>query len=110
MAEVTVTINGREYQVGCDDGQEEHLKKLSHFIDKKMDDLAGSLGQIGDARLLVMASLLVADELSDAYRQLETLEAGNDGEASGPAETAMGATLDACAQRIEDIATRLEGV
>jgi hypothetical protein len=48
--------------------------------------------------------------LSDAYRQLETLEAGNDGEASGSAEKAMGATLDACAQRIENIATRLEGV
>ena len=110
MAEVTVTINGREYQVACDDGQEAHLQKLSRFVDKKIADLAGSLGQIGDARLLVMASLLVADELSDAYRQLETLEAGNDGEASGPAETAMGATLDACAQRIEDIATRLEGV
>ncbi len=110
MAEVSVTINGREYQVACDDGQEEQLQKLSRFVDKKVADLAGSLGQIGDARLLVMASLLVADELSDAYRQLETLEAGNDGEASGPAETAMGATLDACAQRIEDIATRLEGV
>ncbi|MEE9480685.1 MAG: cell division protein ZapA [Kiloniellales bacterium] len=110
MAEVTVTINGREYQVACDDGQEEHLQKLSRFVDKKMGDLAGSLGQIGDARLLVMASLLVADELSDAYRQLETLEAGNDGEASGSAEKAMGPTLDACAQRIEDIATRLEGV
>ena len=109
MAEVTVTINGREYQVACDDGQEEHLQKLSHFVDKKIADLAGSLGQIGDARLLVMASLLVADELSDAYRQLETLEAGNDGEASGPGAMATSAALDACAQRIEDIATRLEG-
>ena len=110
MAEVTVTINGREYQVACDDGQEEHLQKLSLFVDKKMGDLAGSLGQIGDARLLVMTSLLVADELSDAYRQLEILEAGSDGAASGPAEKAPAVALDACAQRIEDLATRLEGV
>ena len=61
MPELTVEINGREYQVACDDGQEEHLTKLARFVDKKMGELVGAVGQIGDARLLVMTGLLIAD-------------------------------------------------
>jgi cell division protein ZapA len=64
MPELTVEINGREYQVACDDGQEEHLTKLARYVDTKMGELVGAVGQIGDARLLVMTGLLIADELS----------------------------------------------
>ncbi len=107
MPELTVEINGREYQVACDDGQEEHLTKLAHYVDTKMGELVGAVGQIGDARLLVMISLLIADELSDAYQQLESFdsEAGGDGKAS---HAAMTSALEVCAQRIESIAARFE--
>jgi cell division protein ZapA len=107
MPELTVEINGRDYQVACDDGQEEHLTSLARYVDKKMGELVGSVGQIGDARLLVMTSLLIADELSDAYKQLESFDAesGDDGKAS---HDAMTSALEACAQRIESIAARFE--
>ncbi|MDX1421975.1 MAG: cell division protein ZapA [Kiloniellales bacterium] len=107
MPELTVTINGREYQVACDDGQEDHLSKLARYIDAKMGELVGAVGQIGDARLLVMTSLLIADELSDAYKQLESFDAesGDDGKSS---HAAMTSALEACAQRIENIAARIE--
>jgi cell division protein ZapA len=107
MPELTVTINGREYQVACDDGQEEHLSKLGRFVDSKMVELVGAVGQIGDARLLVMTSLLIADELADAYQQLESFdaEAGGDGKSS---HSAMTSALETCAQRIENIAARFE--
>ncbi len=107
MPELTVEINGRDYQVACDDGQEEHLTKLARYVDKKMGELVSSVGQIGDARLLVMTSLLIADELSDAYQQLEAFdaEAGGDGQES---HAAMTSALEACAQRIESIAARFE--
>lgn len=107
MPELTVEINGREYQVACDDGQEEHLTKLARYVDTKMGELVGAVGQIGDARLLVMISLLIADELSDAYKQLESFdsEAGGDGKAS---HAAMTSALEVCAQRIESIAARFE--
>jgi cell division protein ZapA len=107
MPELTVEINGREYQVACDDGQEEHLTKLARYVDKKMDELVGAVGQIGDARLLVMTGLLIADELSDAYRQLESFDAevGDDGKSS---RAAMTSALEVCAQRIEVIAARFE--
>ena len=113
MSELNVTINGRDYLVGCDDGQEDQLHKLAHYVDLKVAEMTSTLGQIGDARLLVMASLMIADELSDAYRQIETLDAG---EAAPPppsaeessTEDSVAATLESCAQRIEDIASRLE--
>ena len=63
-------------QIACDDGQEAHLKRLGNYIDKRIAELVASVGQIGDARLLVMASLLIADEMSDAYSRLEAAEDG----------------------------------
>ena len=66
MALVTVTINGRDYEIACDDGQEAHLSRLGTYVDKRIGELVAAVGQVGGARLLVMASLLLADELSDA--------------------------------------------
>lgn len=108
MAETTVTINGREYQVACDDGQEAHLAKLARYVDKKVADLTASVGQIGDTRLLVMASLLIADELSDAYKQLEAFGAGREQGGHQADPEAMASALEACVKRIDDIAARLE--
>ena len=61
MAQVDVAINGKSYRIACDDGQEEHLLQLAAFVDQRVQELAASVGQIGDARLLVMASLLISD-------------------------------------------------
>ena len=72
MAQVTVTINDRDYEIACDDGQENHLIKLSQFVDKRLRKLTDAIGQVGDARLLVMASLLLADELSEVYTELDS--------------------------------------
>ena len=77
MAHVAVRINGRAYQVACEDGQEEHLEKLAAYIDQRVGELVREVGQVGDARLLVMASLIIADELADAYDELEELRAAN---------------------------------
>ena len=107
MPELTVTINGREYQVACDDGQEEHLTKLARYVDTKMGELVGAVGQIGDARLLVMTGLLIVDELSDAYRQLEAFDRESAGNGED-AQQAMTTALQTCAQRIETIAARFE--
>jgi cell division protein ZapA len=77
MAQVSVRINGRHYQVACEDGQEAHLQKLAAYIDERVAELVRDVGQVGDARLLVMASLLIADELADAYDELEELRGLN---------------------------------
>ncbi len=61
MAQVSVEINGRKYQIACDDGQEAHLKRLGDYIDNRVQELIAGVGQVGDERLLVMVSLLFAD-------------------------------------------------
>ena len=109
MAQVSVIINGRKYQVACDDGQEAHLSRLADYVDKRVGELVAAVGQVGDARLLVMATLLVADELSDAYAELEVLKAdGANGTERLAAEESLGATMETLARRIVDVAETLE--
>lgn len=117
MAQVSVTINGRAYQIACDDGQEEHLRQLAGYIDRRVSELVAAMGQIGDMRLLVMVSLLIADELSEVTKQLdqsgkqldEAKRASEDAlsRASRGEEKAASA-LEGIAARIEDIAAKLE--
>ena len=70
MSQVEITINGRQYRVACEDGQETHLTNLAAYFDGKMTSLINEVGQIGDTSLMVMAGLLVADELSDVNQEL----------------------------------------
>ena len=71
MSQVEITINGRQYRVSCEDGQEEHLTELAKYFDGKMHGLIEEVGQIGDTSLMVMAGLLIADELADAKQELD---------------------------------------
>jgi len=109
MAQVAVTINGRKYQIACDDGQEAHLTRLGSYVDKRVNELVAAVGQVGDARLLVMASLLVADELSDVYAEVEALRSTDtDAPERRAAEESLGQQMEILAERIENIADRLE--
>ena len=109
MAQITVTINGREYEIACDDGQEAHLIHLAEFVDQRVQELIAAVGQVGDARLLVMANLLVADELSEACTELDAMR--NEGRAGAVADSMVGlnlADLDQLASRIEKIAESIQ--
>jgi len=75
MGQVTITLNSRTYRLECDDGEERHLQMLAEHVRKHVDNLTGRFGQAGDDRLILMAGLLVADELSEARRQLDDLNA-----------------------------------
>lgn len=109
MAQVSVEINGRKYQISCDDGQEAHLARLGTYVDNRIGELVAAVGQIGDARLLVMVSLLVADELSDAYAELEVARSADDGaSAMLLAEEKLSEKMDGLAGRIESIAESVE--
>jgi len=65
MAKVNITVNGRRYALGCDDGEEERLLVLGQKLDSRIKELANQFGQIGDLRLLVMAGITMMDELED---------------------------------------------
>lgn len=114
MSQISIAINGRDYSIVCDDGQEEHLSRLADYLDKRVAELVDSVGQIGDARLLLMVGLLIADELSDAYAELAGSHA--DAPAGAPSrerESArlaedMAVIIESASRRIEAIAARLE--
>jgi|TARA_B110000438_G_C15341905_1_gene448278 cell division protein ZapA len=104
MAQVDVAINGKSYRIACDDGQEDHLLQLAAFVDQRIQELVASVGQVGDARLLVMASLLISDELSETFSNLNSV----DDNGAVDAEQVLAQTTEALAQRIELIAEKLE--
>lgn len=110
MAQTTVTVNGRSYQVGCDDGEEEHVADLAAFLDKRVRELAGKVGQVGEARLLLMAGLMIADDLATAYDRVDDLRAeiAKLRDQATTTGTGDGAALSRLAERLEVVARRLE--
>ena len=74
MSQVSVTINGRQFRMACEDGQEEHLTMLARELDSRIESLRGKFGEIGDARLTVMAALTACDEVVDSAARIRSLE------------------------------------
>ncbi|MEI7806703.1 MAG: cell division protein ZapA [Hyphomicrobiales bacterium] len=74
MGQVNVTINGRQFRIACDDGQEAGLEALAKNLDARIEGLRGNFGEIGDTRLTVMAAIQVADELAEAARRIRRME------------------------------------
>jgi cell division protein ZapA len=74
MSHVNVTINGRQYRMACEDGQEERLLGLAEKLDARVGELRGKFGEIGDQRLEVMSALMIADELLDAESRIQKLK------------------------------------
>jgi cell division protein ZapA len=106
MAQVTVRINGYAYSVGCQDGEERHLQAMAGEVERRIDTLKAVAGQSGESRMLVLAALLMADDLFEADKALKAAEAGRP---SAPAADAkLGRRLSKLARRAEDIAEGLE--
>ena len=74
MPHVSVTINGRQYRMACDEGQEHHLARLAHELDRRIAKLRTTFGEIGDMRLTVMAALLISDELAETSQRMRRFE------------------------------------
>ena len=110
MPQINVTINGRQFRMACEDGQEDHLTRLARELDARIDGLRGKFGEIGDARLTVMAALTLSDELLDASQRIrsleEELEALRDGRVA--ASDRARATQIAVANALNSAADRIE--
>ena len=109
MAQVTIRINGYAYVVGCEDGQEPHLQAMAGEIDKRIDQIRAIGGQSGEARLLVLAGLLMADELHDLRQGLSEPRGRSAlATAAANAPAPVDTDLKALADRAEHIAAALE--
>ena len=109
MGQISLTVNGRPFAVACDDGQEARIRRLGQYVDAKVAEFVGSLGQVGEARLLLLAALVIADELAEATEALRQERSGvHDAVASAAAVDAAAKGVHGLAQRVEAIAERLE--
>ena len=71
MANINVKFNGKEFLLSCEDGQEEHLKELSIYLNNKFDNLKQSLGNIGENKLLLITSIKVMDEYFETKKKID---------------------------------------
>jgi len=126
MGIVNISVYGRQYQVACDPGQEEHLRDLGFEIDERMRAMSRSMDGAGEHMILLLSSLMLADELRDVKQEVAYLQqqyqqiaaqaqAAQDlPQASGhdarllEMEAAMAETLQEVAMRIERIAEQIE--
>jgi cell division protein ZapA len=116
MAHVSVTINGHQYRMACEDGQENHLVRLAKGLDDRIVELRGKFGQIGDTRLIVMAAITVADDLAEMGKKMQHLQdelaALQDArvvsaDRMAATQAAIVSAFNSSAERIENIARRL---
>ena len=110
MSHINVTINGRQYRMACEEGQEVRLLKLAENLETRIGSLRGKFGEIGDQRLEVMAALTIADELMDATQRIRSLEEELNAlrdvrvaaaDRARATQTAVAAALNSAADRIE---------
>jgi cell division protein ZapA len=116
MSQISVTINGRQFRMACETGEEARLTHLAEDLDARIATLRARFGEIGDTRLTVMAALALADELSEVKERLQRLEpelatlqeasvvSADRAEAT---QAAVIAALNAAAERIESLTRRL---
>ena len=120
MAQITVIVNDKSYTLACDDGEEEHLTRLAAQIDNRIAELPEDTAKAGEARLLLMAGLTLADDLTLAHERIAEIEeelAGLKDDGEGPTqktvnggafdEEKFAGILESAARRMEDIAGRL---
>lgn len=112
MPEVNVEINGRKYRMACEEGQQAHLIGLAERFNAQVEGLKGAVGEIGDNRLTVMAGIAVLDELSEAERRINALEAqvAELTQAGQDIAAELESTEAQFAQKLADAAEALESV
>jgi cell division protein ZapA len=71
MANISIKFNNKDYLLSCDDGQEESLKKLTNFLDKKYFALKDQLGNIGDNKLLLITTIKILDDYFNLKQKVD---------------------------------------
>ena len=116
MSHVNVTINGRQYRMACEEGQERRLLQLAESLESRITALRGKFGEIGDARLTVMSALMIADELLDTSQRIARLEEQLTSlqdaryaaaERAKATQSAISAALNSAAERLEKMTQTL---
>jgi cell division protein ZapA len=118
LGEVSVTLNGRTYRLECGAGEEAHLIALAEYLGSHVDTMKRKFGQVGDDRLILMASLMVTDELWEVRRQMQEMKSAitelrrdkSVADESAKSKRAdVAAAIGAAADRLEMLSERFSG-
>lgn len=110
MSSVNITINSKQFRVACEAGQEQRVTALAEDFDRRIASMRARFGEVGDARLTVMAAMMIGDELLDANTRIAKLESdlnalqvarAGSSDRNNRTEAAVVIALDAAADRIE---------
>lgn len=107
MSEVTLQVGGRAYPVSCADGEEDHVRRLASVVDSKLAALGGQLVP-GDAKNLLFAALILADEVEEARRALPAHDSSGGDTPSSKLELIVARNLEAVADKLDNLAWKLE--
>jgi cell division protein ZapA len=110
VGQISVTLNGRTYRLECGEGEEAHLIELAEYLGTHVEEMKRKFGQVGDDRLILMASLVVLDELWELRHQMGVMktamaEARRDKSVTDESARSLQADL---AARVGSVAQRLE--
>jgi cell division protein ZapA len=109
MAQVSLQINGYGYILGCADGEEEHLRALAADLDRRIDEIKASTGPTGEARMLLMAALMLSDELHDLRGQRDGAAPASDAGAA-KSDAKIGRRLRGITRKAEAIAASADAL
>jgi len=113
MADIQISINGRVYNITCDDGQEQRVYDLAAYVDGRLSTIKQASGAQNDAHLLVLTSLIMADELQEALQSdpLSSKASIEEGVyISSEEEEVLAQSLDKMASRIQDLSKSLKKI
>lgn len=112
MSEVTISINGRSYDIGCDHGQEGRIVDLASYIDQRVEQIARSGAAYNDSHLMILTALVLADELFEAKEAAAHAPRGARAGAVAPAQKeddlAIVRLIEQITQRIDGISSRVQ--
>lgn len=120
MAEVNLIIDGRTYGIACDDGQERRVQQLGAYIDQRLKEISNGSGATSKAQLMILTSLLLADEVFDLRENMSKVANANVQAAPAPApapivyqgltpedEGAITSSIAKLAARVEKLTARV---
>lgn len=116
MAQVQVGILGRQFMLACGDGEEERVRRLAARVEERVRAVVGDENRAPDARVMLLAAIMLANEADEADRALDGLKAEMDkvrrsaDRSAAEVDATLSRALDEFASRIEGIASRLESL
>lgn len=110
MAEISITINGRNYGIACDDGQERRVMELARYVDYRLKEIARAGAASSESHLLVLTSIILADEIADmkAMGNVHPQPQVSGVRMNEEDEEAIVSAIDHLAARIDQIAGNLQ--